>query len=85
MMRYCVLLAFLNHFSQSLHHQSLLLNRWFNVFQDKKTVKLQRNGAELTLHNITKHFQENLPEKIPELWNIMIGTLEKNLHDVPGE
>lgn len=48
-------------------------------------MKLQRNGAELTLCNITKHFQERLPEKIPELWNIMIGTFERNLKDVLGE
>ena len=48
-------------------------------------MKLQRNGAELTLRNIAKHFKEKLPEKIPELWNIMIGTLERNLDNVPGE
>ena len=63
----------------------LLTSKSILIFQNQKNVKLQRNGAELTLRNITKHFRERLPEKIPELWNVMIGNLERNLYNVPGE
>lgn len=49
--------------------------------ETRKNVRLQRIGAELTLSSIAKHFKASLPEKVPELWNTMIGVLEKNLVD----
>lgn len=58
--------------------------RLLRFFQAQKNARLQRNGAELSLRSIAKHFKQKLPEKIPELWDIMIGALERNLHNVPG-
>ena len=83
-----VLLApFFVSFSFIIYNVSsfVIFQNYFNIFQNQKNVKLQRNGAELALRNIARHFQEKLPEKIPELWNVMIGTLERNLQNVSGK
>lgn len=44
--------------------------------ETQKANKIQRRGATLALTEITKFFSEDLCEKVPRLWELMIGQLE---------
>lgn len=45
----------------------------------QKGNRIQRRGATFALTEITKFFGVNLPEKLPKLWELMIGQLVKNV------
>lgn len=43
--------------------------------ENQKSNRVQRRGATLALTEITSFFREELPEKIPKLWELMVGQL----------
>ncbi|EFA08205.1 TATA-binding protein-associated factor 172-like Protein [Tribolium castaneum] len=43
--------------------------------ENQKINRVQRRGATLALVAVTSYFGEELPEKIPKLWELMVGQL----------
>lgn len=54
------------------------------LFQAGKLLRIQRRGATLALTSLTASFGENLPEKLPKLWEF-ISEPFANIANVEGE
>ena len=52
---------------------------FFFNFQANKQNRIQRRGAAHALRAITSHFGSNIPEKLPKLWELIVGKIEKEI------
>lgn len=50
-------------------------------FQARKLLRIQRRGATLALTSLAKYFGDELPEKLPKLWEFVTEPLEKVMTD----
>lgn len=46
------------------------------LLQAQKQSRIQRRGASFALTSISSYFGRSLPQKLPKLWEIMIGHLK---------
>lgn len=49
----------------------------FSLFQSKKLNKIQRIGATFAIESICQHFEDQLPQKIPIIWELMFDKITK--------
>ncbi|CAK1596473.1 unnamed protein product [Parnassius mnemosyne] len=63
-------------------HQDLTLDALFpHEDEARKILRIQRRGATLALTSLTKHFGNELPEKLPKLWEFITEPFEKVMTD----
>ncbi|CAH0750596.1 unnamed protein product [Diatraea saccharalis] len=69
----------------TLHYNSHLNNtgevQSAEQIEAHKILKIQRRGATLALVSLTKHFNNELPEKLPKLWEFIIEPLDRVMTD----
>lgn len=59
----------------------IALEELFNAEDEtQKGNRIQRRGAMLALVDVTQYFVENLPTKLPRLWELMIGQLADTIN-----
>ncbi|XP_041978415.1 TATA-binding protein-associated factor 172 [Aricia agestis] len=51
----------------------------------QKLLRIQRRGATMALNCLTAHFGDELPEKLPKLWEFIIQPFEKVMSDAELE
>lgn len=47
----------------------------------RKLLRIQRRGATMALTSLTEYFGEELPEKLPKLWEFITQPFEKVMTD----
>lgn len=47
----------------------------FSCLQQQHAAEVQRRGCTFALQNIARHFASDLPQKSPQLWQMIIGPL----------
>ncbi|CAG9584894.1 unnamed protein product [Danaus chrysippus] len=63
-------------------HNDLTLDQMFpHEDEARKLLRIQRRGATMALTSLTEYFGDDLPEKLPRLWEFIIEPFEKVMSD----
>jgi hypothetical protein len=49
------------------------------LLQAQKQNRIQRRGASFALTAISTYFRRDMPQKLPKLWEIMVGYLKDTI------
>lgn len=68
-------------FTYSVHSNFTLYNICIYSFQSRKLLRIQRRGATMALTSLATYFGDELPDKLPKLWEFITQPFEKVMTD----